>query len=111
VDGLPQRALGQRGAFDQRLAVLAQAATFQLRQQLDGATAGWDARHLADNLLAGLEGDVRVGDDTVVVTYYNAPQADRLQERYAGIPARLEAEGIDPHVPWLYDLKLDFRFK
>jgi hypothetical protein len=37
--------------------------------------------------------------------------ADRLQERYAGIPARLEAEGIDPHVPWLYDLKLDFRFK
>jgi len=93
------------------LALIAQAATFQLRQQLDKTTAGWDAQHLADDLLAGMEGDVRVRDDTIVVTYYNAPHAGRLEERYAGMPARLEAEGIDPRVPWLYDLKLDFRFK
>lgn len=93
------------------LALIAQAATCQLRQQLDESTAAWDAKHLADNLLAGMEGDVRVRDGTIVVTYYNAPQADRLRARYEQMPARLEAEGIDPRVPWLYNLKLDFRFK
>ena len=25
--------------------------------------------------------------------------------------ALLEAEGVDPHIPWLYNFKLDFRFQ
>ena len=93
------------------LALIAQAATCQLRQHLDETTAAWDAKHLADNLLAGMEGDVRVCDETIVVTYYNAPQSDRLRGHYQRMPARLEAEGIDPRIPWLYNLKLDFRFR
>jgi hypothetical protein len=93
------------------LAMIAQAATCQLRQHLDETTAAWDAKHLAADLLAGMEGDVRVSDDTIVVTYYNAPLSDKLRARYEGTPDRLEAEGIDPHIPWLYNLKLDFRFR
>ena len=49
--------------------------------------------------------------DTILVTYYNAPQADRLRPRYENLPALLEAEGVDPHIPWLYNFKLDFRFQ
>ena len=71
----------------------------------------WDAAHLAKSLLGGLEGDVRVNAETIVVTYYNAPNPQRLQEHYAGLPKRLENEHIDPHIPWLYGYKLDFRVR
>jgi hypothetical protein len=93
------------------LALLAQAALRRLRLNLGEPQASWDARHLAKDVLAGLEGDVRVTEDTVVVTYYNAPSADRLRGLYEGLPGRLAAEGLDPRVPWLYGYKLDFRFR
>ena len=60
---------------------------------------------------AGLDGDIRVHDDTIIVTYYNAPDADRLRQHYEGLPEKLRAEGVSPNLPWLYDFKLDFRFK
>ena len=46
-----------------------------------------------------------------VVTLYNAPNAPAWKENYEGLPARLQAEHIDPRVPWLYNFKLDFRFR
>jgi hypothetical protein len=54
---------------------------------------------------------VRVKDDTIIVTCYNAPIELNLQENYQGLPAKLASEGINPKIPWLYDYKLDFRFK
>ena len=42
--------------------------------------------------------------------YYNAPNSDRLAAYYKDLPEKLEKEGIDPRVPWLYNYKLDFRF-
>jgi hypothetical protein len=93
------------------LALLAQATLHQLRRRLGEPFSNWDANHLSKSLLAGLEGDVRVEQDTIVVTYYNAPQVERLREHYHGLPARLKAENIDPKIPWLYGLKLDFRFR
>jgi len=27
------------------------------------------------------------------------------------MPEKLSSEGINPKIPWLYDFKLDFRFK
>ena len=49
--------------------------------------------------------------ETVVVTYYNAPDAARLRRHYEDLPAKLKAEQVDPRLPWLYDFKLDFRFR
>jgi hypothetical protein len=46
-----------------------------------------------------------------VVTYYNAPDAAQLRQHYEGLPDRLQSEHIDPHIPWLYGFKLDFRFR
>ena len=66
---------------------------------------------MAKSLLAGLDGDIRVHDDTIVVTFYNAPLANELRPHYENLPAQLEAEGINPRIPWLYNFKLDFRFK
>jgi hypothetical protein len=49
--------------------------------------------------------------DTIVITYYNAPNTDLMKEHYEGLPQKLASEGVNPTIPWLYDFKLDFRFK
>lgn len=93
------------------MALLAQAVLHQLRQRIGEPFSTWDATHLSKSLLGGLEGDVRVNGDTIVVTYYNAPHVERLREHYHGLPDRLQSENIDPKIPWLYNFKLDFRFR
>jgi len=94
-----------------RLPGLLQAALHQLRTRLGEPYRTWDAKHLAQDLFRALDGDLRVSHDTLVVTYYNAPEADRLRASYEHLPERLADEGTDPRIPWLYDFKLDFRFK
>ena len=92
-------------------ALLAQAVIHQLRRRIGNPIATWDAAHLANSLFTGLEGDLRFCDDTILVTYYNAPHVDLLRPQYEHLPALWEREGIDPRIPWLYNYKLDFRFK
>jgi len=93
------------------MALVAQAVIHQLRQRLGAPFNQWDSVHLAQALFSGLEGDLRVAQDTVLVTYYNAPQAQLWKEHFENLPERLQQEGVDPRVPWLYNFKLDFRFK
>lgn len=93
------------------MALIAQATLHQFRQRLGEPYASWDAKHLADAVLNGIDGDVRVWDDTIVVTLYNAPNVELLRYHYEGLPSKLEKEHVDPRIPWLYNYKLDFRFK
>jgi hypothetical protein len=93
------------------LALIAQAVIHQFRQRIGDPYRSWDAVHLARSVFSGLEGDIRVQGDTILVTYYNAPNAALLSQHYEHLPAKLQSEGIDPRVPWLYGFKLDFRFK
>ena len=93
------------------MALLAQALIHQLRQRLGAPFNQWDSVHLARDLFGGLEGDVRVHQDTILVTYCNAHQAQQWKEHFENLPQSLEQEGVDPRVPWLYNFKLDFRFK
>lgn len=93
------------------LALIAQAAIHQLRERLGNPIASWDALHLGRNLFQGLDGDIRVHTDTIVVTFYNAPNRNRLLTAYEHLPEKLLKEDIDPRIPWLYGLKLDFRFR
>jgi hypothetical protein len=72
------------------LALLAQAVIHQLRQRLGAPFHQWDAVHLARDLFSGLEGDVRVQQDTVRVTYYNAPKAEHWKEHFENLPQRLQ---------------------
>ena len=58
-----------------------------------------------------MEGDVRVTHDTIVVTYYNAPNAQRMRDHYEDLPKKLTKKSINPEIPWLYNYKLDFRFR
>lgn len=92
------------------MSLIAQAAIHQLRLRLAQPAAGWDAEHLARNFFQGLEGDIRVSKDTVLVTYYDAPNAELLRNHYENLPAKLRQQGIDPRIPWLYNFLLDFRF-
>jgi hypothetical protein len=93
------------------MALVAQAVLHRLRQRLGAPVAGWNAGHLAQALLRGLEGDVRVSGRTITVTYYNAPQAEQLRGHYEGLPQKLRAEDVNPAIPWRYGYQLDFRFR
>lgn len=92
-------------------ALMAQAALHQLRQRLGEPYRDWEAGHLARNLLAGLDGDLRVQDNTITVTYYNAPNTHLLRQHYEHLPTTLRRQGINPQIPWLYDFQLDFQFR
>lgn len=93
------------------MALIAQAAIHQLRRRLGEPLESWDADHLAHDLFFAIEGDVRVSHDTITVTYYNAPNSEQLRSHYEGLPDKLTEAGINPVVPWLYNYKLDFRFR
>lgn len=93
------------------LALIAQAAAYQFRQKLPAPYKQWTAKTLADNIFHGIDGDLRVIDDTIVVTLYNVSEELNLKRHYENLPYILETEGVDPRVPWLYNLKVDFRFK
>ena len=93
------------------LALIAEALICQLRQRLGPPYAQWDVPHFAQLLFGDLEGDVRVEEDTIIVTYYHAPNVERLRPHYEHLPERLAAKGLKPHIPWRYNYQLDFRFK
>lgn len=93
------------------LALVAQAACFQFKNRLESPISNWDAVHLSDSIFNSLDGDIKVKDDTIVVTCYNVPERIKLKDNYQNLPRKLLAEGFHPKIPWLYDLKLDFRFK
>lgn len=93
------------------LALIAQTVIHQFRTRLGEPYRTWDADHLARDLFFALDGDVRVQDNTILVTYYNAPNADQLRASYEDLPHKLQQENINPAVPWLYGYKIDFRFR
>lgn len=93
------------------LALLAQAATHQLRSRLPAPYRQWTARHLAEQVLTNMEGDLRVKDDTIIVTLYRDHHQLDLARHYQNLPQILTSEGFCPKIPWLFDFKLDFRFK
>jgi hypothetical protein len=93
------------------LALFAQAAIHQFRSRVGSPYDSWAAQQLAQRLFCAVDGDIRVRDDTIVLTLYNAPNPNLLREHYEHLPDKLEREGVNPHIPWLCNFKLDFRFK
>lgn len=91
--------------------LFAQAAIHMMRQWLGPPINTWEPNILQKIFLKGIEGDIRTKDNTIIVTFYNASNLESLKSHYENLPAKLQAEGIAPNVPWLYDFKIDFRFK
>src|ERR1035441_4413221 len=52
----------------QSLALIAQAATHQLKTKLPKPYNQWTASHFADQVLTKMDGDIRVENDTIIVT-------------------------------------------
>jgi hypothetical protein len=93
------------------MALIAQAVCDQFRKRLGAPYESWDAAHFASAIFRGIDGDIRVSDNTILVTLYNAPKPDLLKKHYENLPCILEHENVDPRIPWLYNYKLDFRFR
>jgi hypothetical protein len=49
---------------------------------------------MARDFFRELEGDIRVKHDTIVVTYYNAPNPEFMKSHYENLPDKLAAEGV-----------------
>jgi hypothetical protein len=95
----------------QTLALLAQAATHQLKRKLPIDYKTNTAESLAKNILTNMEGDIRVEDDKIIITYYGGHERLDLKKQYHNIENQLINHGVNPKIPWLFDFKLDFRFK
>lgn len=93
------------------MAMVAQAAVNLLRKRLGEPWNTLEAKNLSMSFLRSLEGDIRVHDDTILITYYNAKNVELLKNHFEKLPFKLTQQGIDPRIPWLYDFKLDFRFR
>jgi hypothetical protein len=93
------------------LALIAQAVTYELRKKLPKPYRTWTSKHLADTVFREIDGDIKVKGDTIIVTYYNFPESLRIKHHYENLPEKLAAENVDPRIPWLYDFKLNFRFR
>ena len=95
----------------QSLALLAQAAVFGLRKNLPKQFSNASAGTISEKVLTNMEGDVSVSGDTIIVTYYKDHEILVLRDKYQNISQQLKQQNISPKIPWLYDFKLDFRFK
>lgn len=95
----------------QSAALIAQAVCFELRQILPPPYKTWTAKHLAQTIFLGFDGDARVNKDTIIITFYNVPEELGLKKHFENLPQKLQEQGICPKVPWLYDFMVDFRFK
>ena len=92
------------------MAMIAQGATYELRKNLKEDYKKWDAKHLANEILAWNDGDIKVKDDTIIITFYGKSDFLNTQE-YTNFPQKLIQNNISPYIPWLYNFKVDFRFK
>ena len=93
------------------LALIAQAACYQLKKKLPKPYKTWTAEHLSSSIFRSIDSDLRVKNDTIIATLYNVPESLGLQKIYGNSSDKLKSEGINPKIPWLYDFKLDFKFK
>jgi len=71
----------------------------------------WSAASLADKAFANMEGDIRVKHDSIIVTLYKDYERLNIEDKYSHMSTILENEGISLKIPWLFDYKLEFRFK
>lgn len=93
------------------LGLISQAVVHQFRQKLPPELRNFTATSLAEKVFSRIDGDIRVKNGTIIVTMYNAPIDSFFKEQYTNLPQKLSNSGVNPKIPWLYDLKLDFRFK
>jgi hypothetical protein len=93
------------------LALIAQSLLCEFRKKLPTSFQKWTSEHLANSFFHTIDSDIRVKDDTIIVTLYNFPEELNLKKHYERLPHILENKNINPKVPWLYDFKVDFRFR
>lgn len=93
------------------MALMAQAVIRNLLKKIGKPYSKMEASNLAKTLFMGIDGDLRVKNDTIIVTYYNAPESAKFREIFTDIDKKLESENIDPRIPFLYGFKIKYVFK
>jgi len=76
------------------LGLIVQAALYQLRQKLPKPYEKWTAKHIANSIFNGIDDDIRVNNDTIIVTFYNLPEQLNLKKHYENLPEILANENV-----------------
>jgi hypothetical protein len=95
----------------QSLALIAQSLIYEFRKLLPEPYKHWTAQTIASEIFTRFDGDIKVTADKIIATFYGVPENLNLKMHYQNIAQKLAHQKIDPRVPWLYDYKIDFRFK
>lgn len=93
------------------LSLIAQSVLYQFRKKLPAPYKNWTANHLADSIFSGIDGDIKVSGNTIFITIYNLPESLNIRQYYENLPDILQNQNIDPRIPWLFNFKLNFKFK
>jgi len=93
------------------LSLISQYLINQLRKKLPAEYRKYEVKHISDEMFHKFNGDLRVKNDTIIVTLYGIPDRLGLREFYEDLPRKLEKDNINPKVPWLFNYKVDFLFK
>ncbi len=93
------------------LCLISQYLINQLRSCLPDDYRKFEAKHLSDEIFHKFNGDIRVKNDTIIVTFYGIPEKLGLKQHFENLPQKLENNNINPRVPWLFNYAVDFRFK
>lgn len=93
------------------MALIAQAAISGLLKKIGEPFSGMEASNLAKTVFMGIDGDLRVKNDTIIVTYYYAPESAKFREIFKDIDKKFESENVDPRIPFLYGFKIKYMFK
>jgi hypothetical protein len=80
------------------MALMGQAALSELRKRLGPTERSWNAEQFASKVLRGLDGDVRLEGDRVVVTYYNAETLRSCREQFEHQRCRVLGESAEADI-------------
>lgn len=84
------------------MALLAQVAIPMMPLRIGPPMAEWDAEHMVIDLFSGLESDIRIKYDTLIVTYYITSNSLLMKSHYEKLLDKLISEGTRLSIPSLY---------
>ncbi|MCK4346079.1 MAG: hypothetical protein KAX05_12405 [Bacteroidales bacterium] len=53
---------------------------YELKKKLSAPYKQWTAEHLANSIFKSIDADLRVQNDTIIVTMYNVPETLRFKK-------------------------------
>ena len=78
------------------MALIAQVTIHQVKKKLPKPYTDWTADYLAKSIFCGIDGDLKIKDNTIIVALYNVPKSLNFKQHHENLPEKLLEERIEP---------------